>query len=159
MFGSMDSIQGLGLIEALPSSTHELPGRLGLNIQLADEGERRDGIWEVLVSQCWKWDTIGKAETKLEAWRGFAVEDCISQRWGWGKSACIVQLLLSNYFLKIIYKPWDYCCKRHNLFLWLFDLFCWVSSRRRGSIIGGTSMSGGISFQSSLPKRYSFLIW
>lgn len=68
--------------------------------------------------------------------------------WRGGESVLIVQLSLSNYSLKIIYKLWDYCCKGHNLFLWLFDLFCWLSSRS-WSVIGGTSMSGSLDVSCS----------
>lgn len=57
------------------------------------------------------------------------------------ESIFIVQFSLSHYFLKIIYKPWDYCCKGHNLFLWFFVLFA-------GSVPEGV---GQLSVQSTCP--------
>lgn len=108
----------------------------GVNIQLAYRGKEKG------------WTMGGPCEPLLGVRRSWRQ----SERFCWrmhqpkgegrgGESVLTVQLPLSNYFLKVIYTPWDYCYTGHNLFLWLFDLFCCLSSRSR-SVIGGTGMSG-----------------
>lgn len=121
----------------LPFSIYGLQGHLSLNIQLADGGGEK------------RWNVGGLCEPQLEVEHTrnsrnssrhselSLLRNVISHKKEKKKNVLIVQLSLSNYFLKLIYKLEDSCHKGHNLFLWLFESLCWINSRRSGSVTCG----------------------